>query len=59
MNKIKPLSFLPNQDSFEFVGIKKDDVEIDCKVIFSLEGQHIVVNRYTNERIFNQLKGWK
>ncbi len=56
--KLKPMSLLPNQDGFEFTGIKRNGAEVDCFVKFSMEGQYIVLTKYTFNRVFNELQGW-
>ena len=58
-NKIKALALLPNEQGFEFIGIKKDNTEVDCRVVFDVTGSYVVITQHTNERVFNQLKGWK
>lgn len=54
----KPIAILPNICGFEFKGITFDDKIVDCFVRKSLEGQHVILNKYTKEDMFQKLKGW-
>jgi len=56
---MKHLKDIPNQQGYAFIGITKDDQRIDCIVIKDVVGCHVIVNEYTKERIFHNLKGWQ
>ena len=49
---------LPNREGFKFIGVCKDDTEMECYVWKDETGCHTVRDREGN-RVFKQLKAWR
>lgn len=54
MGKILPLSWLPNQKNFLFIGVKFDGTDVQCVIDQDDKGLHFIVGAN-----FKELKGWE
>jgi hypothetical protein len=51
---LKPLRDLPNQNDFQFVGIRHDDTQAQCHVMLREDGCCCI----RGEAAYVELKGW-
>jgi hypothetical protein len=50
-----PLSYIPNEDGFKFIGLTYEGQEIECKVVKDPEtGLHSIENN-----LFQSLQSWR
>jgi hypothetical protein len=52
------LCYLPNQQGFEFIGIRHDGTPMECEVRKSGDGIHYVTDK-NGVRCFNDIKSWR
>jgi hypothetical protein len=57
--QLRPLSELPNEDGFRFIGVNVRGLKVRCKVIQDKDTKvHYVIRIRDNEPFYSKLKGW-